>query len=190
MADITNTLQKEFYGDDVRFFLGVVEDNTNDPEMLGRVRVRIFGLHNAYTEDVPTEKLPWATVLVPAVYGGVSGVGRSPNGIEQGSWVFGMFMDGKHSQSPVVLGTIPKKELPSGEDITPEERIRPASIESSIGQAPITSYTGGGRSGGGSYNSVNVGETLLIYDQAMYEGYTPEQAAVISGFNMTRQQGG
>ena len=93
MTDLYKTIQKEFYGDNVRWFIGIVEDNKNDPEKLGRVRVRIYGTHNAYLSDVPTEKLPWATVLVPGTYGGVSGVGRSPTGIEQGAMVFGMFMD-------------------------------------------------------------------------------------------------
>ena len=90
--------------------MGIVEDNKNDPEKLGRVRVRVYGAHNAYLSEVPTELLPWATVMVPATYGGVSGVGRSPTGIEQGSWVFGIFLDGKHSQNPLVMGTIGKIE--------------------------------------------------------------------------------
>ena len=135
MTELYKTIQKEFYGDDARWFLGIVEDNKNDPEKLGRVRVRVYGIHNAYLEDVPTEDLPWATIMVPAIYGGVSGVGRSPTGIEQGSWVFGIFMDGKHAQNPIILGTLPKIEQKPGEDIDPEEKIKPASIESSIGGA-------------------------------------------------------
>ena len=110
--EIYKVLQKEFYGDDTRWFLGIVEDNKNDPEKLGRVRVRVYGAHNAYLSEVPTELLPWATVMVPATYGGVSGVGRSPTGIEQGSWVFGIFLDGKHSQNPLVKSNkLPEKTL-------------------------------------------------------------------------------
>lgn len=174
MADLLNTIQTEYYGDNVRWFIGVVEDNKNDPEMLGRVRVRIFGLHNPYLEELPIESLPWATVLIPSTYGGVSGVGRSPTGIEQGSWVFGMFMDGKHSQNPVVFGTIPKKELGPGKDITPEAKIVPSRVQSSIGQ---TSYQ---VAGNGSVISVNTATENIVFDMAKQEGITDEAAAVMA----------
>lgn len=174
MADLLNTIQTEYYGDNVRWFIGVVEDNKNDPEMLGRVRVRIFGLHNAYLDEVPTDKLPWASVLIPGTFGGVSGIGRSPTGIEQGSWVFGMFMDGKHSQNPVVFGTIPKKELPPGKDITPEAKIQPASIESVIGQAPTIQT--------GTVLSVNTATENIVFDMAKQDGMTDEAAAVMAAY--------
>tara|TARA_R100001198_G_C5241263_1_gene218668 strand:- start:285 stop:833 length:549 start_codon:yes stop_codon:yes gene_type:complete len=133
MTDLYKTIQKEYYGDGTRWFIGIVEDNKNDPEKLGRVRVRVYGTHNAYLSEIPTEKLPWATVLVPGTYGGVSGVGRSPTGIEQGAMVFGVFMDGRHSQNLLVLGSIPKIEQEPGKDITPEDKIEPAQIESKLG---------------------------------------------------------
>lgn len=174
MADLLNTIQTEYYGDNVRWFLGVVEDNKNDPEMLGRVRVRIFGLHNAYLDEVPTDKLPWASVLIPGTFGGVSGIGRSPTGIEQGSWVFGMFMDGKHSQNPVVFGSIPKKELLPGKDITPEAKIQPSSIESVIGQAPTIQT--------GTVLSVNTATENIVFDMAKQDGMTDEAAAVMATY--------
>lgn len=174
MADLLNTIQTEYYGDNVRWFLGVVEDNKNDPEMLGRVRVRIFGLHNAYLDEVPTDKLPWASVLIPSTFGGVSGIGRSPTGIEQGSWVFGMFMDGKHSQNPVVFGSIPKKELLPGKDITPEAKIQPSSIESVIGQAPTIQT--------GTVLSVNTATENIVFDMAKQDGMTDEAAAVMATY--------
>lgn len=174
MADLLNTIQTEYYGDNVRWFIGVVEDNKNDPEMLGRVRVRIFGLHNAYLDEVPTDKLPWASVLIPGTFGGVSGIGRSPTGIEQGSWVFGMFMDGKHSQNPVVFGTIPKRELPPGKDITPEAKIQPASIESVIGQTPTIQT--------GTTISVNTATENIVFDMAKQDGMTDEAAAVMAAY--------
>ena len=176
MADLLNTIQKEFYGDDVRWFLGVVEDNRNDPEFLGRVRVRIFGLHNAYLDEVPIEKLPWATVLVPPTYGGVSGIGRSPTGIQQGCWVFGMFLDGNHSQNPIILGTIPKTELPPGDDITPDAKIQPSSIESTIGQA---SYQ---KAGNSSVLSVNTATENIVFDMAKQDGMTDEAASVMAAW--------
>lgn len=170
MADLSTTIQKEFYGDDVRWFLGIVEDNKNDPLKLGRVRVRAYGLHNAYLSEVPTEKLPWATIMVPATYGGVSGIGRSPTGIEQGSWVFGIYLDGVHSQNPLILGTLPKIEQNPGDDITPEKKIIPVAIESRIGGA------------GGSIQAQNVNGTVYVnYSQ----GQIAFEATKLAGFSDT-----
>jgi len=166
--ELYKVLQKEFYGDDTRWFLGIVEDNKNDPEKLGRVRVRVYGAHNPYISEVPTELLPWASILVPATYGGVSGVGRSPTGIEQGSWVFGIFLDGKHSQNPLVIGTIGKIEQTPGEDIKPQEKITPSSISSTIGGA------------GGTVNAANVGGTIIANSS---QGQTVFQAAKQEGFS-------
>jgi hypothetical protein len=111
---------KKFYGDDVRWFIGVVEDN-DDPEQLGRIRVRIFGIHSPYYEDIAVEDLPWSTVLMPATEGGISGTGRSPNGIQQGAYVFGLFLDGKQSQNPLILGSMAKFETEDFENIVPQK---------------------------------------------------------------------
>ena len=42
------------------WFIGVVEDN-NDPDKLGRVKVRAYGHHTNDLSDIPLEYLPWAT---------------------------------------------------------------------------------------------------------------------------------
>jgi hypothetical protein len=112
-------IQNQFYGDNPRWFIGVVEDNKNDPEQLGRVRVRIFGIHSPYLSDIAVEDLPWANVLIPSTGGGISGLGNSPTGLQQGAFVFGVFMDGEHSQMPFVLGTFSKYETDTGENIIP-----------------------------------------------------------------------
>ena len=177
MTDLYKTIQKEFYGDNVRWFVGIVEDNKNDPEKLGRVRVRIYGTHNAYLSDVPTEKLPWATVLVPGTYGGVSGVGRSPVGIEQGAMVFGMFMDGKHSQNPLIIGTIPKIEQSPGEDIKPEKKIIPVKIESSIGGSGGT--VGGGQIGEDLFG-IEYSGGVIIFQKATEKGFGVIAAATLA----------
>ena len=95
----------EFYGDDCRWFIGVVKQ-TGDSRGLGRVRVRIFGIHNEDTTKVKESDLPWASVIVPVTQGGVAG-STQPNGIQVGAQVFGIFLDGKASQSPLILGSIP-----------------------------------------------------------------------------------
>lgn len=96
----------------LRHFVGVVEDR-NDPEQLGRVKVRVYSVHNPDKGEVSTDHLPWAMVLQPATSASISGVGRSPTGIVEGSWVFGVFLDQNEFQQPLVLGTMlgmPKEE--------------------------------------------------------------------------------
>ena len=43
-------------------FIGVVEDN-DDTMRMGRVRVRAFGFHSDNRSEIPTETLPWATLV-------------------------------------------------------------------------------------------------------------------------------
>ena len=41
-----------YYGDNARWFIGVATNNL-DPLQLGRVQVRIFGIHSRRTIDIP-----------------------------------------------------------------------------------------------------------------------------------------
>lgn len=99
---------KEYYGDDNRWFLGTVI-SIQDPLELGRVKVRIYGIHADNTVDMPHDDLPWAPVVVSVTEGGSSGIGTNI-GIKPMAQVFGFFIDGKNSQLPIVLGSIPKIE--------------------------------------------------------------------------------
>ncbi len=89
----------------LRHFVGVVEDR-NDPEQLGRIKVRIYSIHTEDKAAIPTEDLPWAMVLNPITSASISGVGRSPTGIVEGAWVFGVFLDAEFYQEPLVLGSL------------------------------------------------------------------------------------
>ena len=89
-----------------KWFVGVVEDR-NDPIELGRVRVRAFGWHTDDKGAIPTEELPWAVPINSIDSASVSGVGKSPTGMVEGSWVFGFFMDGDRAQEPAIMGTLP-----------------------------------------------------------------------------------
>jgi hypothetical protein len=110
--NILRPIQKEFYGDDSRWFMGTVI-NANPPAGLeGRVKVRIHGVHNPSTDQIPEADLPWAQVLIPTTEGGSSGIGRIPQ-IVTGAFVFGVFLDGVSSQLPLVLGSLPRVEYPS-----------------------------------------------------------------------------
>ena len=84
---------------------GVVEDRI-DPLKLGRCRVRILGYHTNNKQDIPTDGLPWATPMQPITSAAMNGVGTTPLGPVEGTWVFGFFRDGKDAQDPVMLGTV------------------------------------------------------------------------------------
>ena len=95
----------EYYGDQTRWFLGRVVDVENDPLQIGRVRVKIFGVYDGVEKD---QDLPWAQIVVPTITGVHEGTGRYL-GMLVGTHVFGIFLDGKDSQLPLVLGSLPKK---------------------------------------------------------------------------------
>lgn len=83
------------------WWIGVVEDR-NDPEQLGRVRVRCFGWHTDQKELIPTDALPWAHPVIPV---------NNPNMYtpKEGDMVFGFFMDGNNAQNPAIMGVLPGK---------------------------------------------------------------------------------
>jgi hypothetical protein len=105
-------IQSEFYGDNTRWFVADVIDHTPPYGYEGRVKIRIHGVHNPSTREIPQNDLPWAQVVLPTTEGGVSGLGRTPR-LTSGATVFGFFMDGTASQIPLVVGSIPKTEYPT-----------------------------------------------------------------------------
>ena len=100
-------MQKNFMGKSgFRWFVGVVEDR-NDPKYLGRCRVRCLGLHTDNLEKRPTADLPWAHPMNPITSATISGVGQTPLGPVEGTWVVGFFSDGGEAQTPIIMGTLP-----------------------------------------------------------------------------------
>ena len=113
------------------FYFGCVED-VSDPLMVGRYRVRVVGIHNENSSELPTDSLPWATTILPTTSACVSGIGQNP-GLVQGSWVLVIFTD-EMRQYPVIIGAfngIPnmdnsgpaKSDIPSLNLTTPAERV-------------------------------------------------------------------
>ena len=82
------------------WFQGVVEDRM-DPLQLGRVRVRILGLHTEQKDNIPTADLPWAYPMQPITSAAMSGVGTTPLGPVPGTWVVGFFRDGEIGRAHV-----------------------------------------------------------------------------------------
>lgn len=87
------------------WYVGVVED-VNDPQGQGRVRVRCLGYHTPDRNQLPTQDLPLATVILPTTSASVGGIGSSATALIPNTWVFGFFRDGAELQDPVIMGTI------------------------------------------------------------------------------------
>ena len=87
------------------WFQGVVE-NRNDPLELGRVKIRCLGYHTSDKSSLPTDDLPWATPVQPITSAAMNGIGTTPIGPVEGTWVVGFFRDGERFQSPVYFGTL------------------------------------------------------------------------------------
>lgn len=114
----------DFYGDNVRWFVGTVI--APDPEKRGRFKIRIAGLHSPNVAD---EYLPYAETVLPTTEGGVSGIGKIPQ-LQNGAFIYGMFLDGKRSQSPLILGSITHDEKASS--VQQQEESTGTSSSSSI----------------------------------------------------------
>ena len=97
------------------WFVGVVEDR-QDPLKLGRVRVRALGYHTDDKKELPTADLPWAHPLQPITSSGISGIGQTPLGLVEGSWIVGFFRDSDTLQDAVIMGSLPGKPIRTGAD--------------------------------------------------------------------------
>lgn len=113
-------MQRIFNKDGFNWWIGVVEDR-NDPEKIGRCRVRIFGYHTDDKGLLPTESLPWAVPIQPITSAATSGLGSSPLGPVTGTWVIGFFLDGEDMQQPAMFGTIATKAAGKGFESVPEK---------------------------------------------------------------------
>ena len=91
--------------DGFNWFVGVVEDR-NDPQQVGRVRVRCLGYHTEDIVALPTVDLPWAHVMHPVTDPSMHGLGTTPSWLVEGSWVVGFFRDNEFQQ-PLIIGSLP-----------------------------------------------------------------------------------
>ncbi len=95
--------------DGFTWWVGEVE-SIKDPQMIGRVKVRVIGWYTgagneSYLDKIPTEDLPWATVMLPTDQAGIKNSGTKTE-LQVGAQVIGFFLDGEEAQLPVVMGSI------------------------------------------------------------------------------------
>ena len=93
--------------DGFNWWIGQVESKKgDDPKNSGRYRVRIVGQHLKDGGRIPTDKLPWAQVMMPVTTpfsdGGITGASV---GLDQGNWVIGFYLD-NDKQKPIIMGSI------------------------------------------------------------------------------------
>jgi hypothetical protein len=86
------------------WFVGMVVD-VNDPDMDGRVKVRIMGYHPDAEGQINVNDLPWAMVETGVMSASTKGIGFAPHGLLKDSFVKGHFLDGSDAQLPMVTGT-------------------------------------------------------------------------------------
>jgi len=93
-------MRKNFMGmDGFVWWMGVVE-NRLDPKKVGRVQVRIFGLHTDDMSYIPREDLPWAQPMI-------SVNNQMTSTPKEGDMVVGFFFDGDACQYPMIMGIVP-----------------------------------------------------------------------------------
>lgn len=92
------------------WWIGQIETKrgTQKKEYDVQYKVRIVGHHLSNCEAVPSEDLPWAIVMMPAI------APRRPGNTDgqsikydAGDWVIGFFLDGNEGQHPVIMGSLP-----------------------------------------------------------------------------------
>jgi hypothetical protein len=93
----------------MKLYRAVVENNVDELK-LGRVQVRVFGLHTANNESsgdfnsISKDALPWAEVIGSNEFGLVSGIGLS-SVLRQGTWVW-VLLEEDDPNKPIIIGTI------------------------------------------------------------------------------------
>lgn len=123
------------------WFIGVVEDR-NDPNRLGRLKVRIFNINSPKQTKTSTEELPWATVMSPITGGVYNKIGTAPVGMQVGTTVIGFFMDGNDNNHPIIMGAIAgiPGNVQDNHDVPPEAREINLVNKTQTGPEPASAY--------------------------------------------------
>ena len=173
------TLYSDYAPADSIWFVGKVISNT-DPLKMGRVQIRVMGMHSEDLSMIPTADLPWAQVLTTD--GGTSGVGQFIP-YQPGAFVIGIFLDGRSAQIPLVIGSTPTIQEPTPTQRTdpkapnyPDRIQRAADITRS--NAPVD-----GTAPEGEIMSIMAGGTNSekVFNFFTANGFTPEQTCGFIG---------
>ena len=131
--------------DNLTGFIGNVTNIDGDELKLGRVQIRISGDQGPVGDDA---NLLWSYVMVPSTSPAQSGIGVTPNWINVGTTVFGIFLDGQYRNIPMILGCLNQNKpepvgpgisnLASGENIprslTAKEKM--VGVDSPVKRSP------------------------------------------------------
>ena len=127
------------------FYIGIVEDN-NDPDKVGKCKIRMVLLHTDNREDsslenyMPIEDLPWAIPAFPITSPNISGI--SDFGVPaNGSTVICFFMDDE-KQKPYYFATIPSAPLAApdySKGFSDPDEVNPTTI----GESQISKHAQG-----------------------------------------------
>jgi len=163
------SIYKDHYGEDFYWFIGKVV-NDLDPEKMGRLQIRAYGIHSQSQDDLPNSHLPWAQCLIPTTEGGISGIGNHAK-IQTGAIVFGFFMDGKSCQIPFILGSIHhiENQEPGVGSANPDVTDPRGREQIPSGKDTIDHTLSGGTN------------AEKIYNFFISRGYQPNQAAAFVG---------
>ena len=124
----------------MRIYYGVVESRA-DPLKLGRCKVRVIGIHTEDTKVLPTADLPWAVPIMPCVSASNSGIGYSPTGLIEGTWVAVFFSDGESYQEPIILGSFFGRPEASPKVESEVEQVSPTSASKVTNNAQKSTTT-------------------------------------------------
>lgn len=171
--------ETHFYGDDPRWFVGVVE-TPSSADSLGRVRVRVYGLHTNNAADIDTYDLPLAQVMIPGTEEGTSGLGMNAQ-LEVGAMVFGIFLDGKASQLPFVLGSFPRIEIA---DPAVSGYPYAATGDTTSGEVPIDNVDVARPAGPGQTFTKD-----QLRQLAIDAGFSPEEAEIMAKIALAESSG-
>lgn len=127
----------------MNFFQGVVEEHDKDPLKMGRIKVRVFGIHTEFRDSevdfkqLTVDDLPWAHPCFPINSSNIDGICdfQVPR---KGSHVLVCFLDDEY-QRPVYIGTlskIPEKQPDYSKGFSDPDKIRP--ITEKLNESPIS----------------------------------------------------
>jgi len=92
-------------------FRCVVEDN-KDPLFLGRVRLRVMGIHSPYKKNIPSDELPWSDVLQSP---GMSNIIGGNINIPVGTWGYCIALNESFTEF-LMIGSI-KGKIPEAPEV-------------------------------------------------------------------------